>query len=66
MHYIDYKSMQDGVIKYKFPSNAKIAIIGDFGTGLSDSFGLLRHAIIEKEVDIILHLGDVYYAGTPN
>jgi|LakMenEpi03Aug12_release.lakeMendotaPanAssembly.Ray.scaffolds.fasta_scaffold174151_1 hypothetical protein len=38
--------MQDGIIKYRFPSNAKIAIIGDYGTGLSDSFGLLRHAII--------------------
>lgn len=58
--------MQDGIIKYRFPSNAKIAIIGDYGTGLSDSFGLLRHAIIQKESDIIIHLGDVYYAGTPN
>lgn len=58
--------MQMGVIKYKFPSSAKIAIIGDFGTGLSDSFELLKHIIIEKEADIIIHLGDVYYAGTPN
>jgi hypothetical protein len=38
--------MHDGVIKYKFPNNAKIAIIGDYGTGLSDSFGLLLHAVI--------------------
>lgn len=58
--------MCESIIKYKFPSDAKIAIIGDFGTGLSDSFGLLRHAVIDKQVDIILHLGDVYYAGTPN
>lgn len=48
MHYIEYKNMQDGVIKYKFPPQAKVAIIGDFGTGLSDSFGLLRHIIIDK------------------
>lgn len=66
MHYIEYKSMQDGVVKWKFGPWARIAVIGDFGTGLADSFGLLRHAIIEKEVDVILHLGDVYYAGTPN
>lgn len=66
MHYIDYKNMKDGVIKYKFSPQAKIAIIGDFGTGLSDSFGLLRDVIIEKQADIIIHLGDVYYAGTPN
>lgn len=58
--------MQESVIKYKFPNDAKIAIIGDFGTGLSDSFGLLRHAIIQKQADIVIHLGDVYYAGTPN
>ncbi len=58
--------MQDGVIKYKFSPQAKIAIIGDFGTGLSDSFGLLRDVIIDKQADIIIHLGDVYYAGTPN
>lgn len=58
--------MCESIIKYRFPSDAKIAIIGDFGTGLSDSFGLLRHAVIDKQVDIILHLGDVYYAGTPN
>ena len=48
MHYIEYKNMQDGVIKYKFSPQAKIAIIGDFGTGLSDSFGLLRDVIIDK------------------
>lgn len=58
--------MNMGIFKYKFPSDAKIAIIGDFGTGLSDSYELLKHIIIEKETDIIIHLGDVYYAGTPN
>lgn len=48
LHYIEYKNMQQGVIKYKFPSNAKVAIIGDFGTGLNDSFELLRHIILVK------------------
>ncbi len=27
---------------------------------------MLKHAIIDKQADIILHLGDVYYAGTPD
>lgn len=65
LHYVEYKNMSDGVIKYKFPNDAKIVIIGDYGTGLSDSVALLRHAILEREADIIIHLGDVYYAGTP-
>lgn len=48
LHYIEYKNMQQGIIKHKFASDAKVAIIGDFGTGLSDSFELLRHIIINK------------------
>ena len=65
LHYIEYRSWEFGVIKKKFPKDAKIGIIGDFGTGLSDSIRLLKHMILEKKVDIIIHLGDVYYAGTP-
>lgn len=38
--------MNVGVIKYKFPNDSKVAIIGDFGTGLSDSYELLKHIII--------------------
>ena len=58
--------MEDGVIQYKVPENAKIAIIGDYGTGLPDSINLLKDLIVNKRVDVILHLGDVYYAGTPH
>lgn len=57
--------MRQGIIKYRFPNDSKIVIIGDYGTGLADSIVLLRDAMIEKEADIIIHLGDVYYAGTP-
>ena len=65
IHYIDYgKDLNFSVIKRKFSPKAKIGILGDFGTGLADSIKLLEHLIIVQEVDIILHLGDVYYAGT--
>ena len=66
MHYIDQRNLRQGVIDYRFPNDSKIAIIGDYGTGLTDSIILIRDAILEKEADIIIHLGDVYYAGTPN
>lgn len=58
--------MEDGLIGKLFPKDAKIGIIGDFGTGLSDSFALLSDLIVNKGADIVLHLGDVYYAGTPH
>lgn len=66
LHYIEWTNIQQGVIPYKIPEHAKVAIIGDFGTGLPDSVNLLRDLILVKGVDIILHLGDVYYAGTPH
>lgn len=64
MHYIDQRNMRQGIINYRFPNDHKVVIIGDYGTGLPDSILLIRDAILEKEADIIIHLGDVYYAGT--
>ena len=58
--------MDDGIICKPFNKNSRIGIIGDFGTGLPDSINLLNDLIINKGADIILHLGDVYYAGTPH
>ena len=46
LHYIEYSSWDFGVIKRRFPMDSKIGIIGDFGTGLTDSFKLLEHMII--------------------
>jgi hypothetical protein len=65
LHYVEYKGKMDfGVVKREF-SAEKIGLIGDFGTGLDDSINLLKHMILIQKVDIIIHLGDVYYAGTP-
>jgi len=66
--YRDYKSEGGGdldysVIDWKLPSNAKIALIGDWGTGNEDAHEFLR-ALISDGVDCIIHLGDIYYTGT--
>ncbi|HEX4577728.1 MAG TPA: metallophosphoesterase [Edaphobacter sp.] len=45
------------------PATAKIAIIGDWGTGDAVAINLLNQIAAFKP-DILLHLGDVYYSGT--
>lgn len=54
-----------GVIDYKLPNNAKVAIIGDWGTGMPDAKQLLKVLMHQHKPDAIIHLGDIYYAGTP-
>ena len=46
------------------PENSKIAILGDFGTGLNDATTLLIALMQQLQPDIIIHLGDIYYSGT--
>ena len=66
--YRDYKDDGNGNIDYSvidwvLPSDAKIALIGDWGTGNEDAHYFLRD-LISQGVDCIIHLGDVYYTGT--
>ncbi len=68
--YRDYKDnkfgngdINYGVIDWKLPKNAKIAVIGDWGTENHDAKEFLR-ALIKDGVDCIIHLGDVYYSGS--
>lgn len=56
---IDY-----GVIPYTLPADAKVVILGDFGTGLPDAQAMLTTIMTELEPDCILHVGDVYYSGS--
>jgi Calcineurin-like phosphoesterase len=53
-----------GVIEWKLPSDAIVGIIGDWGTGLDDARRLLQQVMKFKPAAII-HLGDIYYSGTP-
>ncbi|HEX9314624.1 MAG TPA: metallophosphoesterase [Actinomycetota bacterium] len=53
------------VIAYRLPNDARVAILGDWGTGMQDAKGLLTEVMAEHHPAAILHLGDVYYSGTP-
>jgi hypothetical protein len=45
------------------PNDARIAIFGDWGTGLYGA-PLIGQAISRNGFDVAIHLGDVYYSGT--
>ena len=52
-----------GVIEWKLPKNARVAIVGDIGIGTDVAAAVLEGAL-KFNPDVILHLGDVYYSGT--
>ncbi len=63
---IPYKvwhNLSDFIVDWKVPAQARIAIVGDWGTGQADARALLQ-AIARKNPDLVIHLGDIYYAGT--
>jgi len=57
--------MDYGVIKHRLPTNARLALIGDWGTGMPDAAAMLTTLIARSQPAAIIHLGDVYYSGTP-
>lgn len=69
-----YRSWQDpkfgnnnpkyGLIQWKIPEDATIALIGDIGTGTDIATAVL-YASMTFSPDVILHVGDIYYSGTP-
>ncbi len=58
------KDLNYGRIKHKLKNDAKIAIIGDWGTGMEDAEYLLETLVRYNKPDLIIHLGDIYYSGT--
>jgi hypothetical protein len=51
----------------KFPNRARVAVVGDWGTGLYGAPEIAK--AIRDDPDpfgLLLHLGDVYYSGTDN
>lgn len=52
-----------GVIEWEVPVGSKIGILGDWGTGMDDAEKLLLD-LLTHEPAAIIHLGDIYYAGT--
>jgi Calcineurin-like phosphoesterase len=44
--------------------DARVALMGDWGTGASPAMEILK-SISNDNPDIVVHLGDIYYSGTP-
>lgn len=61
--YRTYKNLGDFVIEGKLPAKARVAILGDWGTGEAVARKVLQQ-IAAKKPDVVIHLGDVYYSGT--
>lgn len=58
-----YKNLSDFVIDGKLPAKARVAVVADWGTGEQPAKALLKQ-IADKQPDVVIHLGDVYYSGT--
>jgi 3',5'-cyclic AMP phosphodiesterase CpdA len=58
-----YTNIGDYVIDGKLPPNARVAIVGDWGTG-QDTAKTVLAQIARKNPDVVIHMGDVYYSGT--
>jgi hypothetical protein len=46
-------------------AGATVALVGDWGTGTADATALLAQVAAHKP-DVLIHLGDIYYSGTPS
>ena len=60
---LPYRPNQNPIID--LGSRTKLAIVGDWGTGDKVAINLLQQ-VATFAPDVLIHLGDVYYAGTQN
>ncbi len=61
--YRRWTTLSDYVIDGKLPAKARVAIVGDWGTGQPEAKKVLEQ-IARKQPDVVIHLGDVYYSAT--
>ncbi len=61
--YVRYTSMNDFVVPLPGKPDLIVGVIADWGTGLDDANWLLSE-VMKKNPDVLIHLGDIYYAGT--
>jgi hypothetical protein len=61
--YRRHTQLSDFVIDGRLPDKCRVALLADWGTG-DDGARLLLRQIAEKNPDVVIHLGDVYYSGT--
>jgi hypothetical protein len=60
--YVSYANLSDFVIPLPAKPDLVIGLIADWGTGLDDANWLLSE-VMKKNPDMLIHLGDIYYAG---
>jgi hypothetical protein len=60
--YVRAASVGSKTIEIK--ANARVALMGDWGTGASPAIEVLG-SIANDDADLVVHLGDIYYSGTP-
>lgn len=63
--YQTYKNLSDYIIPLPDKAELVVGLIGDWGTGLDDAKWLLSE-VMKKSPDVLIHLGDIYYAGMPD
>lgn len=61
--YTVYSNINDYVLS-DLQDTTKVAIIADWGTGMNDALVLLQQ-VAGLGPDVLIHLGDIYYAGLP-
>jgi hypothetical protein len=53
-----------GPKSFEITSGARVALIADWGTGTGPAIELLQ-LVANDQPDLVIHLGDIYYSGTP-
>lgn len=61
---IPYVRASDDMKPLPMSPNATVALIADWGTGTASAINLLK-GVAQQKPDILIHLGDIYYSGTP-
>ncbi|MCI0669550.1 MAG: metallophosphoesterase [Myxococcaceae bacterium] len=62
--YRRHTSLDDFILP-ELPEKATVALLADWGTGMPDAQALLEQVAAFRP-DVIVHLGDIYYSGTPH
>lgn len=60
-----YPIIRPAPVPEPIPDNARIAVLGDWGTGLYGAPAIAQSIMSDPDrFDVVLHLGDVYYSGS--
>jgi hypothetical protein len=60
--FVQHERIED--FRFTLPDRGTVALVSDWGTGNAHAIAVARQ-IRARQPDHVIHLGDVYYAGTP-